>query len=214
MCLNYIINNRMKLLFSCLIDDVIVIYSGNRSVGWNLNNIHSIYLTELFFLSESRTGHTRLLLELVKEVLECDCGKCSALTSYLNMLLCLDSLMKSVRETSSRHYTSCELIDNKHLIIGNNIILVAEHKIMCAEGKNHVMLYFKVRRVGKILKVEELLNLSCSLLGKVYRLILLTYHKVTCLLKARTHNNIHLGYIVIVACTLLKLSCKNITYLV
>ena len=76
------------------------------------------------------------------------------------------------------------------------------------------MLYFKVRRVGKILKVEELLNLSCSLLGKVDRLILLTYHKVTCLLKSRTHNNIHLGYIVIVACTLLKLSCKDITYLV
>ena len=63
---------------------------------------------------------------------------------------------------------------------------------MCPERENNIVLNLKVRRISQIVKMEELLNLPCSLFRKVNRLILLAYHEITGLLKACAHENVHL----------------------
>ena len=205
---NHILHNRVKFFFSGLVNNIIIINSCNRSVGRNLNNIHSVDFTELLLLRKSSTCHTGLLLKLVKEILECDCRKSPALTSDLYMLLRLNSLMKSVRETSARHYSSCKLIYDKYLIILYHIILIAEHKIMCAKCKNDIVLDLE------IVKMEKLFYLSCTLFSEVNGLVLLAHNEITRLLKTCSHKDIHLGYLVVIACTLLKLSCKDIAYFI
>ena len=68
----YLFHNRTEFFLLGLIYRILMIHTRNRTVGWNLNNVHAVNVTELLLLSESRTGHTCLLLELVKEVLESD----------------------------------------------------------------------------------------------------------------------------------------------
>ena len=55
---NHILHNRMKLLFSCLINNIVIVNSRNRSVGRNLYNIHSVDFAELLLLSKGSTCHT------------------------------------------------------------------------------------------------------------------------------------------------------------
>ena len=76
------------------------------------------------------------------------------------MFLGFNSLVETVRISSSRHYTSCKFIYNQYLVIFYNIVLIPEHKVMCPEGKYYIMLYVKIICICKIIYVEELLNLG------------------------------------------------------
>ena len=137
----------------------------NRLVCWNLNYVHAVDVTKLSLLRKRCTSHTALFIKFIKEVLEGDSCKCFALSLYLYMLLCLDSLMQSVRITASRHDTSGKLIYDKHLIILYHIILITEHHIVCFECHDHIMLNFKILRICKVINMEELLYLLNTLLG-------------------------------------------------
>ena len=75
---------------------ILKILTNNRLVCRNLNNIKCIDITELLLLCKSCTCHTALLVELVKEVLECDSSKSLGLTLNLNMFLSFNSLMQTV----------------------------------------------------------------------------------------------------------------------
>ena len=121
-----------------------MIDSRNRKVCRNNYNVHSVDFTELVLLCESCTGHTAFLIIFIEEVLECDCRKSSALTLYINMLLSLDTLMKTIAETSTRHNTSCKLINDKDLSILNDIVLILVHKCMSLNGLKHGMLILEM----------------------------------------------------------------------
>ena len=73
-----------------------MIYTDDRLVRRNLDNIHSVDITELLLLCKSSTCHTCLLVILIEEILECDVGKSHALTLDLDMLFGLNSLMQSI----------------------------------------------------------------------------------------------------------------------
>ena len=152
----------------------------------------AIDITELFLLCESCTCHTGLLVKLVEKVLECDCGKGLALSLNLYMLLCLDSLMQSVRITASRHDTSGKLIYDKHLIILYHIVLIFEHEVVRTKRKYDIVLDFKILRICKVLDMEELFYLFHTILCKVYDLVLLIYDEITGLILDNAHDGIHL----------------------
>lgn len=63
-------NDCVVFFLFCLIYCVFEIFSLNRTVGRDLYNVHSVNITELFFLSQGSTCHTALLLILVEQVLE------------------------------------------------------------------------------------------------------------------------------------------------
>ncbi len=108
------------------------------------------------------------------------------------MLLCLDSLMQSVRITTSRHDTSGKLIYDKHLIILYHIVLIFEHEVVRTKRKYDIVLDFKILRICKVLDMEELFYLFHTILCKVYDLVLLIYDEITGLVLDNAHDGIHL----------------------
>ena len=63
------------------------------------------------------------------------------------MFLCLDRLMQTIRITTPRHDTSGKTVYDQNLIVGYDIILIAEHKVVGAQCQNDVVLQFQIFRV-------------------------------------------------------------------
>ena len=192
MCLFNRIHNSLELFLFGSVYSILQINTRYRLICRYLDNIHAVDITELFLLCESCTCHTGLLVKLVEEVLECDRGKGLALSLNLYMFLCLDSLMQSVRITTTRHDTSGKLIYDKHLIILYHIVLIFEHEVVRTKRKYDIVLDFKILRICKVLDMEELFYLFHTILCKVYDLVLLIYYEITGLVLDNAHDGIHL----------------------
>ena len=108
------------------------------------------------------------------------------------MLLSLDRLMQAVGIAAAGHYTSGELINYEYLVVLNNVILVAEHKVVCPQRKYRIVLYVNVLGIRKVVYLEESLDLLNALCGKSHELVLFINYKVTRLLALDAHDGIHL----------------------
>ena len=102
----------MELFFPGFIYGILQILTGNRTVRGNLDNIHTVNITEFLLFGKCRTGHAGLLIKLVKEVLEGDGCKGLTLSFHLHVFLGFNGLMKSVGITTARHNTSGKFIDD------------------------------------------------------------------------------------------------------
>ena len=140
-------NYGIQLLLLCLKYRIRLVYSLDRSVCWNDNNIHTVYLSELLFLCLRCTSHTCFLVKHIEKVLERDGCKSLTLSLYLHILLCLYSLMQSIGETTSRHDTSGKLVNYENFIILYNVIPVSEHEVVCTESQDNVVLYLHILRI-------------------------------------------------------------------
>ena len=137
----------MVLFFLGLINGIIQILTRDRLVGRDLHNVHAVNITELLLLGKRRTGHTALFIIFIKEILEGNVGKSHTLSLDLHMFLCLDRLMQTIRITTPRHDTSGKTVYDQNLIVGYDIILIAEHKVVGAQCQNDVVLQFQIFRV-------------------------------------------------------------------
>ncbi len=63
-------HNRVEFLLLGFVNGILQIYSRNRLVRRDFDDIHSVDFTEFLFLGQRRTGHTALLVKFVEEVLE------------------------------------------------------------------------------------------------------------------------------------------------
>ena len=187
-----LIHNSMEFLFFRLIYSVVVIMTDYRLIRRNYDNVHLVNITELLLLGLSRTGHTGLLCKLIKEVLECDGCKRSALAADIYMLLRLDGLMKSVGIAAARHNTSRKLIYNQDLVVLHHIILIAEHQVVGAQCKNNIMLNLQVLRIRQVLYMEEFLHFLDAGLCQIDHLVLLIDNEVARLLNLFTHDGRYL----------------------
>ena len=190
---SHLIYNCIEFLPFGLINSILMVNTGNGSVGRNSNRIHSVGIAELLLLSQSRTSHTSLLVELVEEVLEGNRSQSLALPTHIYMLLCLNRLMQSVRITTARHNTSGKLINNQNLIVLYYIVLITEHQVVCPKSKNNIVLNLQILRICQVFNMEEFLNLADTILCQVYDLILFIYNKVSSFLNVLPHNGVHLG---------------------
>ena len=177
-----LIHNRLELLLLGLVYRSVEVHSLYRAVCRNLNNVHGVNISKLLLLGLCRTGHSGLLLELVKEILEGNGCKRSRLSLYLHMFLRFNRLMQSVRIPSSVHNTAGKLIDNQNLIILYDIIHIPLHKVICPKSKDDIVLNLEVFRICKVIDMKILFYFFYTLLGKVYGFFLLIYNKVSTLL--------------------------------
>ena len=90
------LNDSLVFFFLCLIYGVLPVHSLYRDIGRDLDDVHSVNITELFFFRQRSTRHTALFVKLVEQVLECDRRESLALSLHLHMLLRLDRLMEAV----------------------------------------------------------------------------------------------------------------------
>ncbi len=167
-------NHCTEFLFFRHVNRIVQVFTDHRTVGRDLHNVHAVDLTELFFLGQSRTGHTGFLVIFIEEVLEGDGCQRLALTSYFYMLFCLNRLMESIGVTAARHDTAGKLINDENLVVFYHIVADrGTSGCVALKCQNDVVLDLQVLRICQVLDMEEILHLLNAQLRQVYNLVFL-----------------------------------------
>ena len=119
-----------KLSVNSTIDQVIEVFTLNRTVGWNNLNRNVINLTELCILGHCGTGHTGELVVHEEVVLEGDSCQSLVFFTYLNVLFCFNCLVKALRITTAFHDTTSELINNLNFTVNDNVLLITMEHVL------------------------------------------------------------------------------------
>jgi len=128
--LHNLVDDRIILLASRLVDAVVHIVTDHGLVGRNLNNIQLIDVPELASLRRSGTRHTSQLVVHAEVVLQRDGGKGLSSSLDLHVLLSLDSLVQAIAPATTFHDTTCLLVDNLYLTVDDHIFVVlVEHAV-------------------------------------------------------------------------------------
>ena len=77
----------------------------------------------------------------------------------LNALFCLDCLVQALVIASAEHDTAGKFINNKHLIVFNNIVNVSLHNADCLDCLVDVVLNCHVFGVHEVIKIKIFLRL-------------------------------------------------------
>ena len=173
MALDYLIDESVIFCRLGLVNNVVIVNTDHRLVGRNLNNVEGVDLLEFLALRHSRTCHTRQLLVKTEIILECNCGERLTLVLDLNAFLCFDSLMQTFVIASAEHDTSCELVNDKNLIVLDNIVDVTAHNADRLDSLIDVVHKSHIVGVHEVVNVEICLCLGNTALGKRSRSCLL-----------------------------------------
>ncbi len=126
----YFRNDSLVFLTLRLVNAVVHILSGYRTIGRDLHHIKFIDIPELPGLGDCRTGHTGQLMIHTEIVLQCNRSKSLGGSLHLDMFLGLYSLMQSVAPAATVHDTAGLLIHNLDLTVNDDIFVVTvEHGI-------------------------------------------------------------------------------------
>ena len=109
--------NSLKLSLLRLEYKILFVFTSNRTIRWNLNNIKAIDLLELFGFSEGCTRHTRKLVVQAEIVLERYSCERHTLLKHWNILFCLNRLMKTFVVATTLHQTARVFVDDNHFTI-------------------------------------------------------------------------------------------------
>ena len=118
----------------CLVDQVVVVNSRNRSIRRDDNHVKFVDAPELSCLSLRRTGHSGKLVIHTEIVLEGDGRECLCRSLNLHVFLRLHCLMESVAPTATLHNTTCLFVDNLDFsVFGYDVVdIELEHRV-CLE---------------------------------------------------------------------------------
>ena len=128
------------LLTLGLVDDIILVIANHLFVRRNDNHIKFVDVKELTRLGLSSTRHARELFVETEIILERD--RCERLHVALNLhaLLRFDCLMQAVGVTSTRQETARKLINDLHLsVVRNDVLIVFRIKRIGAQQLVHGM---------------------------------------------------------------------------
>ena len=156
-----LIDHGVELSLLCLVDDVILVLTRDRSVCRDHNDIEFVDRPELACLSLCGTCHTGKFVVHTEVVLESDGCKSLGCSLHLDVLLGLDSLVESVAPTASFHNTAGLLIHDLDFAVLDNVVdLLVEHCVSLKELSHSVHTLRLKCEVRKDLILLHLL-LSC-----------------------------------------------------
>lgn len=164
-----LLDHRTEFIIRIVINLVVRIFADNGTVRRNLDDIHIVDLSKLVFLRLRRTGHAGKFREHAEIVLECN--RCKGLRLALNryMLFGFDCLMQSVAIAATLHNAPRKLVDDEHLVILDDIVDVAVHRIMRLECLIDMVCKFHVLRIREVLNAEIALRFLRALLREACR---------------------------------------------
>ena len=116
------------------------------AVGGNHHDFELVDLLELGRFRFGRTGHAGQLLVHAEVVLEGDGGERLVLALDLDAFFGFDGLMQAVAPAAARHDAAGELVDDDHLSVLHQVILVAMEQHVGLERLLHVVIEFHVAR--------------------------------------------------------------------
>ena len=161
------------------IDLVVLVETPDRHVGRNLDHVELVDLGEFVGLGRGGAGHAGELLVEAEIILEGDRGEGDVLRLDGDMFLGFERLMEALRIAPPGHHPAGEFVDDHHLVVADDVILVAMEQCMGLQGLLHVM---HDRDIGGIVEralVEEpdagqqLLHMFVARLGEVDGALLL-----------------------------------------
>ena len=142
-----------------LVDGVLIVDTGHRAVGGDLDDIQRVDGGEFLLLRQGCTGHTGQLAVQAEVVLERDGGQRLALALDGQMLLGLDGLMQTLRVPAAEHQAAGELVHDDDLAILHHIVHVALHDAVGLDGLVDMVGGGAVLRIAEVVQMEELLRL-------------------------------------------------------
>ena len=155
------------------VDEVGLIETDHRLVGRDRHDLQLVDLVEFLSLGECGAGHARKLVVEAEEVLEGDRGEGDRLLLDRNTFLGLDRLVEAVRPAAPGHRPPGELVDDDHLAVAHDVVLVAQPQRVSPQRLVDLV------RLGRMLHLVDvgdacpLLDLVDALLGERCRLGLL-----------------------------------------
>ena len=174
----YVAEQRFIFSIYGFINGIGVIDSHNRLIRRNYNNVQRVDIVKFAFFRKRRTCHSRKLAIHAEKVLEGDCRLRHAFLFDLDVLFCLDCLVKSFIIASSKHQTARKFIDDDNAVIFNDVVNVALHNAMRLQRLIDVMRNRCVFGIGKIFNSEPLFRLIHAMPGQGGSFCLLVHDKV------------------------------------
>ena len=152
-----ILHNCLKLRLNTWVEQVRMVNTCYRTVGWNWNNTNVVCFAELFFLCLGCTCHTGQLLIHTEEVLISNGSR--GLCFFLNRhtFFGFNRLVETIRVTAAFHCPTSKLIDNQNfLIFTDHIVNIKEHDVISSQG-----IVDKVSQ-GNIFNIIEIVQLEVT----------------------------------------------------
>ena len=174
----YLLNNCVEFSVFGFVYNVRQVFTDYRLVGWDLDNVHTVDLTELLFLGHCSTGHTGELFIHTEQVLVGDGSQSLRLTFYLNAFFCLDCLMQTFAVTASVHDTAGKFVYDHDFTVFYNVVDVTMHGSVCLDCLVDVMLDCGVLHVHQVFQAKEFLCLLNAGFGQGCGLCFLVYDVV------------------------------------
>ena len=124
------VDDGVVLFALCAVYAVVHVIAGNGLVCRNLHHVEFIDVPEFAGFRDGGTRHACQFVVHSEIVLQGDGGEGLCGSLHLDVFLGLDSLMQAVAPAASFHDTSGLLVDNLHLSVHDNVILVlVEHGV-------------------------------------------------------------------------------------
>ena len=157
MTLFNILNNCLELRINTWVEQVRMVNTCYRTVGWNWNNTNVVCFAELFFLCLSCTCHTRQFLIHTEKILISDGSRSFCFFLNRHTFFGFNRLVETVRVTTSLHCPTGKLIDNQNfLIFTDHIVNVKEHDVISSQS-----IVDKVSQ-GNIFNIVEIVQLEIA----------------------------------------------------
>ena len=129
----YLIDYRVNFLFLRFINQVFFIVPDNGSVGWNYDNIQFVYFPKFSCFGFGCTGHTGKFVIHTEIILQRNSSIGLSDLSDFYTFFGFDSLMQSIRISSSFHHTSGLLINDLYFAVHHYIFFIFFKQCICFE---------------------------------------------------------------------------------
>ena len=158
-------DDRLVLLVRRPVDLVVLVDAGDGPVGRDLDHVEIVDIQELVGLGRGRAGHAGELAVEAEVVLEGDRGERLVLGLDLDVLLGLERLVQAFRIAPALHHAAGELVDDHHLAVADDVVLVALEQGVGAQRLVHVVDEGGVLGVVEVALLQEagLARRSCSI---------------------------------------------------
>ena len=125
MAIANVFRDRLELFARRLVDEVELILADGRLVGRDHDRFEAVDFLELVGLCVGGAGHAGELAVHAKVVLERDRRERLVLALDLHAFLGLDGLVKAIGPAAARHQPAGELVDDDHLAVLHDVVLIA-----------------------------------------------------------------------------------------
>ena len=180
-----VFRDRFELPVARLEDLVVLVLADHRAVRRNRHHLHLVDLRELGRLGGGRAGHPGDLLVETEVVLEGDGRKRLVFLANPQPLFGLDGLVKSLGVASTFKASTRELVDDQHLAVAHDVLLVALEEGVRLEGLDKMVDKLPMDVEVQVLDADCLLDLVDAALGRGDRPLLLVDLEVHTLLEGR-----------------------------